>query len=61
MEVVSTTTTTDPVNMYDYLNGFVLNPMVFIIIALIIVGCEFGNIPYKAEQTPGTLYKENIV
>jgi len=37
MEVVSTTTTTDPVNMYDYLNGFVLNPMVFIIIALIIV------------------------
>jgi ABC-type multidrug transport system fused ATPase/permease subunit len=37
MEVVSTTTTTDPVNMYDYLNSFVMNPMVFVIIILIIV------------------------
>jgi len=37
MEVVSTTTTTDPVNMYDYLNGFVMNPMVFVIIILIII------------------------
>jgi len=37
MEVVSTTTTTDPVNMYNYLNSFVMNPMVFVIIILIIV------------------------
>jgi hypothetical protein len=37
MEVVSTTTTTDPVNMYDYLNNFMLNPMVFVIILLIII------------------------
>ena len=37
MEVVNTTTTTDPVNMYNYLNNFILNPMVFIIILLIIV------------------------
>ena len=37
MEVVSTTTTTDPVNMYDYLNNFILNPMVFVIILLIII------------------------
>jgi hypothetical protein len=37
MEVVSTTTTTDPVNMYNYLNSFVLNPMVFVIIILIII------------------------
>jgi len=37
MEVVSTTTTTDPVNMYNYLNGFVMNPMVFVIIILIII------------------------
>jgi hypothetical protein len=37
MEVVNTTTTTDPVNMYNYLNTFILNPMVFIIIFLIIV------------------------
>ena len=30
MEVVNTTTTTDPVNMYNYLNSFILNPTVFI-------------------------------
>jgi len=37
MEVVSTSSTTDPVNMYNYLNSYILNPMVFIIIFLIIV------------------------
>jgi hypothetical protein len=37
MEVVNTTTTTDPVNMYNNLNNFILNPIVFIIIILIIV------------------------
>jgi hypothetical protein len=37
MEVVNTTTTTDPVNMYNYLNNFILNPTVFIIIFLIII------------------------
>jgi len=37
MEVVNTTSTTDPVNMYNYLNSYVLNPIVFIIIFLIIV------------------------
>jgi hypothetical protein len=37
MEVVNTTSTTDPVNMYNYLNSYVLNPMVFIIIILIII------------------------
>jgi hypothetical protein len=37
MEVVSTTSTTDPVNMYNYLNSYILNPIVFIIILLIIV------------------------
>jgi hypothetical protein len=37
MEVVNTTTTTETVNMYNYLNTFILNPMVFIIIFLIIV------------------------
>jgi hypothetical protein len=34
---VSTTSTTDPVNMYNYLNSYILNPIVFIIILLIIV------------------------
>jgi len=37
MEVVNTTTTTDPVNMYNNLNNFILNPMVFIIVILIVV------------------------
>jgi len=37
MEVINTTTTTNPVNMYDYLNNLILNPTVFIIIFLIIV------------------------
>jgi hypothetical protein len=37
MEVVNTTSTTDPVNMYNYLNSFILNPMVFITMLLIIV------------------------
>jgi len=35
---VNTTTTTDPLNMYNYINNFVLNPVVFIIIVLIIIG-----------------------
>ena len=37
MEVVNTTSTTDPVNMYNYLNSYIMNPMVLIIILLIIV------------------------
>ena len=37
MEVVNTTSTTDPVNMYNVLNSYILNPMVFIIIFLIII------------------------
>lgn len=37
MEVVNTSTTTDPVNMYNNLNNFILNPMVFIIVILIVV------------------------
>jgi hypothetical protein len=37
MEVVNTSTTTDPVNMYNYLNSYILNPIVFIIILLIII------------------------
>jgi hypothetical protein len=34
---VNTTSTADPVNMYNYLNNFVLNPIVFIIILLVII------------------------
>ena len=35
---VSTTSTTDPINMYDYVNNLIFNPIVFIIILLIIIG-----------------------
>ena len=34
---VNTSSTTDPVNMYDFINSFLLNPTIFIIIFLIIV------------------------
>jgi hypothetical protein len=37
MEVVSTTSTTDPVNMYNFLNGYLMNPIVFIILILVII------------------------
>jgi hypothetical protein len=37
MEVVNTTTTADPVNMYNFLNSYIMNPMVIIIIILIII------------------------
>jgi hypothetical protein len=37
MEIVSTTTTTDPVNMYNFLNGYMMNPIVFIILLLVII------------------------
>lgn len=37
MELVNTTSTIDPQYMYNYLNSFVLNPTIFIIIFLIIV------------------------
>ena len=38
MNNISTTSTIDPVNMYDYINNLVLNPAVFITIILIIIG-----------------------
>jgi len=34
---VNTTTTTDPVNYYNKINSFILNPMIFVIILLIII------------------------
>ena len=37
MEIANTTSTTDPVNMYNYLNSYMLNPIVFIILFFTIV------------------------
>lgn len=36
MEVVNTTST-DPINMYNYMNSFIMNPLVLIIIILVLV------------------------
>jgi hypothetical protein len=51
MEVVNTTTTTDPVNMYNNLNSYIMNPMVFIIIILIIV----AYYAFSSSLGPGNL------
>jgi len=53
MEVVNTSTTTDPVNMYNYLNTYILNPMVFIILFLIIVAYYVFS-PSTLGNTDGT-------
>jgi len=45
MEVVNTTSTANPMYMYNYLNGFVLNPVIFIILLLILV--FFGAFSYS--------------
>jgi hypothetical protein len=37
MEVVNTRSTTDPVNMYNYLNTYLMNPTILIILILIVV------------------------
>lgn len=58
MEVVNTSTTTDPVNMYNYLNTYIMTPIVFIIILLIIISyyafsSSLGN-EYSSSSTNGT-------
>jgi len=55
MEVVNTTTTTDPVNMYNTLNSYIMNPMVFIIILLIIV----AYYAFSSSLEPGILGNSN--
>jgi len=52
---VNTSTTTDTVNMYDYINGFLLNPSAFIIVALVLVAyfivfSSLGNNSSSASQ-----------
>jgi len=51
MEVVNTTSTTDPVNMYNYLNSYILNPIVFIIMFLIIVAYYVFSSSLVSSQT----------
>lgn len=68
MEVVNTTTTTDPVNMYNNLNNFILNPMVFIIIILTIVSYYAfssslgnGNLGTSEESKGGGIFVVIII
>jgi hypothetical protein len=51
MEVVNTTSTTDPVNMYNYMNSYIMNPLVFVIILLIIV----AYYAFSSSLGPGNL------
>jgi len=51
MEVVNTTTTADPVNMYNYLNSYIMNPMILILIILIIV----AYYAFSSSLGPGNL------
>ena len=53
MEVVNTTTTTEPVNMYNYLNNIILNPIVIIIIILVIAGYYFFSLSLGNENYSG--------
>lgn len=38
VQIVNTTTTVDPVNMYNKLNEFIMRPMIFIILLLVVMG-----------------------
>jgi hypothetical protein len=50
---VNTTSTIDPVNMYDYVNNFFLNPVVFFIIFLVVIVylLVFSSLGNKQEIT----------
>ena len=54
---VSTTSTTEPVNMYDYVNNLVFNPIVFVIILLIIIGyfVLFSSLGNSNESSIGNI------
>lgn len=41
VQIVNTTTTTDPVNMYNTLNEFIMKPMIFIILLVLVIWFYF--------------------
>ena len=70
MEVVNTTSTTDPVNMYNYLNNYILNPIVFIIILIILLSyylfssnavSGLGNMPGASSSSGSNIFGIIIV
>ena len=69
MEVVNTSTTVDPVNMYNNLNNFITNPTVIIIIFLIIVAffvlsssnsSSLGNNSFNIKDKIGNIKDKTI-
>lgn len=53
VQIVNTTTTIDPVNMYNKLNEFFMKPLVFIILLLVIIG--YYSKSYVGIQKGGNL------
>lgn len=53
MEAVNTSTTTVPDNMYNYMNSFFINPIIFIIVILIVVSY------YVFSSNLGTDYQDS--
>jgi hypothetical protein len=62
MEVVNTTSTVDPIYMYNYLNSYVLNPFVFIVLFLIIVGyfIFFGSLGNYSDNSSGSFWSQPL-
>lgn len=58
MEVVNTTSTTDPVNMYNYMNSYIMNPLVLIIIILVLVAYYTFSLPLGSDNL-GTTKESN--
>jgi Extracellular link domain len=68
MEVVNTTSTTDPINMYNKLNSYVMNPLVFLTLILVIVSYYVfsgslgnGNGTGESSQTTNSGSLSNIM
>ena len=59
---INTTSTTNPVDMYGYVNNLVLNPIIFIILFLIVVAyfALFASLGNNGQQTEGASKTQNI-
>ena len=50
VQIVNTTTTVDPVNMYNKLNEFIMRPMIFIILLLVVMGIIRKNFSISKKE-----------
>lgn len=55
MELVNTTTTTDPVNMYNYVNTIALNPFSLVFLILMVVAVYAFSSSSSSSSSGGTL------